>query len=1025
MNSSIYWSMLIITALVISGCNSSGSDNPQSDNGDKPQTPTTASIAGRVADGYIVGATVCLDLNNSMTCEKTEPQTITSSGGEYSLDPGTFPPDQYPVVVNVPTTAYDEDTNEYFSHPFTLTSPLPSPDFISPLTTLMAAMQLEKPWRSIEDTEAELRDELGLSGSTVSLLEDYLTPDTPNDDHSQVHAIARTLTQLTVQSTAHIENLAESGTGLSQVTSKEQEAAIWLSLKDTLSTIGELTSINESTESFVTEWASSLNTDWDEQSIWQLVHKTRVNAISTPQTDLTGYFRTHGSNNFYLSTNEFKTWRSTLDTSTGELFFVDSVFNTGTQQFEEKGLTWDRTHMVILQNGSLARADDAEDYFDHVFPAQNSEEAIIELRLRYDGSRETLYRLTGHSGQKIDLAGLAIWDTLAAFNTLDGEYKPLFDIDAQFNEGDVAMYWEYSPSGEPIWTIHFWDSCHQDRLERLSETHPLLTDNCSLVWLLGHDLYQDESNTMDQLFTPVPFLPSSDPNKDWHAVNDDGASRMVEIGEFMHKTYTDADGQPNNVQVLTNIVGNPFMDSTGDAIWYQESFEATGAVRYDDGCSADLEYWSLVNQNCNVVDSVSEFVDNNGDQVVIDTFDKLLMESPTLAVGEQASGMHLRTLNVPHRIINTGQNYIAGDQNVEVTNSQGDTFDYTSNVLYELIGSPGDTSGDVAIYYNTHSTMVHYDIWHCDQNDSRGTVSIVKGNCNVFDEIGLSESTTLDDHFVPSGFTLTPGLSHVVLQGVPNISFGELNRPDSKDCYGSENPTMVGIMKGNPLDTTGAFMLLNSYHTESCDLWVEPLHELAWTRSSNAHGEIYAVDLSPALAAEDIDTFHSDYSSESTFYLMADGQLLRRASYDALDDWVHRVGGSGEWIRTEIDEMPAVQVSIPDNIFLNGSPAQPPSLVSETGRVRNYTFEERASLEPLNHTTQWTLHQKGTTQILEVEPPDVADIELYWDGITDVGSRFKGVNSHLNAASDSGYRYSKSVLDKLESQIEANYHLVQ
>ena len=60
----------------LSACGGSSSD---------AGTDPTVSLAGKAADGYLVDAKVCLDLNANKICDSDEPFAITSAGGVYTL----------------------------------------------------------------------------------------------------------------------------------------------------------------------------------------------------------------------------------------------------------------------------------------------------------------------------------------------------------------------------------------------------------------------------------------------------------------------------------------------------------------------------------------------------------------------------------------------------------------------------------------------------------------------------------------------------------------------------------------------------------------------------------------------------------------------------------------------------------------------------------------------------------------------------------------------------------------------------
>jgi len=53
---------------------------------EETSSAATQIVSGRVADGYIRGATVCVDLNENDSCDTDEPSAITGPGGTYDLN---------------------------------------------------------------------------------------------------------------------------------------------------------------------------------------------------------------------------------------------------------------------------------------------------------------------------------------------------------------------------------------------------------------------------------------------------------------------------------------------------------------------------------------------------------------------------------------------------------------------------------------------------------------------------------------------------------------------------------------------------------------------------------------------------------------------------------------------------------------------------------------------------------------------------------------------------------------------------
>ncbi|UJF20798.1 PKD domain-containing protein [Shewanella sp. OMA3-2] len=80
--------------------------------------PLQQGHQGQVIDGYLIGATVWLDINNNGQLDEDEPNDVTVAGGEYSLK---YNAEQQicatlvPVRVNVPVGAIDESEGEVTS----------------------------------------------------------------------------------------------------------------------------------------------------------------------------------------------------------------------------------------------------------------------------------------------------------------------------------------------------------------------------------------------------------------------------------------------------------------------------------------------------------------------------------------------------------------------------------------------------------------------------------------------------------------------------------------------------------------------------------------------------------------------------------------------------------------------------------------------------------------------------------------------------------------------------------------------
>lgn len=72
---------------LIAGCGGGGSS-----------PATTTSVSGKVADGYLVGATVFLDKDGNYQLDVGEPSTTTDANGAYTLNVDPADVGKYPLL---------------------------------------------------------------------------------------------------------------------------------------------------------------------------------------------------------------------------------------------------------------------------------------------------------------------------------------------------------------------------------------------------------------------------------------------------------------------------------------------------------------------------------------------------------------------------------------------------------------------------------------------------------------------------------------------------------------------------------------------------------------------------------------------------------------------------------------------------------------------------------------------------------------------------------------------------------------
>jgi hypothetical protein len=155
--------LAIICFLFLAACGLGGSGSIVT------TSPQTQTVSGVVADGYLEGATVCIDTNNKKKCDSGEPSAITGPGGAYSISNVPTADLAYPVVVEVPVGAVDSERGTVTAG-YVLTAPAGQPVFVSPLTTLVQSL-IETSGLTLTDAVATVKAQLGLA--TVSPLDDY------------------------------------------------------------------------------------------------------------------------------------------------------------------------------------------------------------------------------------------------------------------------------------------------------------------------------------------------------------------------------------------------------------------------------------------------------------------------------------------------------------------------------------------------------------------------------------------------------------------------------------------------------------------------------------------------------------------------------------------------------------------------------------------------------------------------------------------------------------------------------------
>jgi|GEM_PF-3896525 len=206
--------MAVLSLTALAGCGGGGGGS---------SAPVPQPVSGKVVDGYISGAKVCLDVNQDKVCQDSEPHATTNLDGSYTI-PNVLPSDlaKYPILVEVPATAVDSDKpGVQVGQPYTMSAPAGSPAVVSPLTTLVQS-QIEVSGQSVGDAVKAIQAQLGLT--TLSPMDDYKAS---NGSQATIAAqVAKVVATSIAQSTANIQGAVGSGASVEQVVKLSVQQAL-------------------------------------------------------------------------------------------------------------------------------------------------------------------------------------------------------------------------------------------------------------------------------------------------------------------------------------------------------------------------------------------------------------------------------------------------------------------------------------------------------------------------------------------------------------------------------------------------------------------------------------------------------------------------------------------------------------------------------------------------------------------------------------------------------------------------------
>ncbi|MEI6704415.1 MAG: hypothetical protein WCL71_12925 [Deltaproteobacteria bacterium] len=178
----------IISAGIIAGCGGSGTSSGTSASASNPASSSlTTSISGKVADGYLVGATVFMDKNVNYQLDSGEPTATTDQNGAYTLKVDPADVGKYPIVaIATKGVTIDKDTGTSVPNSYVLSIHAVSvtqsasgsvtgsvSNFISPMSTQLREMMETGKYGTIQQAMTDLGARLGMSAG-IDMMDDYI-----------------------------------------------------------------------------------------------------------------------------------------------------------------------------------------------------------------------------------------------------------------------------------------------------------------------------------------------------------------------------------------------------------------------------------------------------------------------------------------------------------------------------------------------------------------------------------------------------------------------------------------------------------------------------------------------------------------------------------------------------------------------------------------------------------------------------------------------------------------------------------
>lgn len=504
--------LALITGL-LSGCIDTGTDEETTpdnsgSNGGGNTTPEIESFSGRVADGYLDGATVCLDMNMNKACDANEPTSTSGAGGVFTMDATQEQRDLYPLLVEVVVgvTVDEDNAGVPLSKPLTLTAPA-GYGFVSPLTTMVQS--------AVEagSTQAEAKAAVQAKlGTTLDLDSDYvagkLTGANANE-YAQLHHVAQVAARVIAANMDELNQSANDNNIEVDVLISAIIGEVFKALDEIKTQVAEIAA--DETQTFNPDTlATTVNDDLidlDPETIVDQIDQieaedqavgTNLGAVmkdgglswfSTEAKHLGGVWADYGTISLDVNNN-----------------FNDAVFELENEAFVQAPNDNTDIIYVLTANGWTVMPGG-----DSPSTATTNEDGSVSFRF---GSADIGYTRK-LSAEEVDLSGLNARSVMNSVDEGEGLWGDYLSSTAVMPEGSKGYITNYDGSDEPF-VYWGYDDCGQ-----------LVGDLCEYAWVYnGGNLTDGQATSFSDLTSPTAYTLTG------NAVTDTSSILAVMIGTF-------------------------------------------------------------------------------------------------------------------------------------------------------------------------------------------------------------------------------------------------------------------------------------------------------------------------------------------------------------------------------------------------------------------------------------------------------------------------------------------------------------